>query len=597
MDLPRNRLWIILIILVLLVQPAAVVASPKTQLVDYDYLVVIVYDDVDELQRLRPLNLHLLDLQVDRLAAIVSPQDLATLHNLGFEVQVLDAPATPELYYLVTPPPNGETAPLYRYGQVFPYLEGVFLLKADLVQAESVSIHGFSIQKLLGPIVLPAMPSPADVDATSIVIQQHDPLIQNLVDSVSQTHIYTSILELQDDDALPGWDAERSRYTYAPGLAIERDYVRDRMETLGLDVRYHNFDYSGISLDNIEGTLVGWGPGSDLVYVVCAHYDSVSEDAYNAAPGADDNASGVAAVLEAARVMSQYRYRHTLRFVAFAAEEQGLIGSYHYVADARSAGTDIGGAINLDMIAWDSNNDDVMEIHAGNRADSQALGTAFLSANTTYGVSLVPEFITRGASTRSDHARFWSQGYPAILAVEDPQDYNPYYHRTSDTIDKLNLPYATKFVETTVATLAELAEIIPPGVGVEHTGPGAVMTGTFTSLVVSYANPGPNLATDVVISDTLSPGLTYLGDNSGFPVTQPQGGSIVWQVGDVKPYTRSSFVVTASVEAKLTAGAHVTSSVEITGVTSLDDPGDNQATWTGYVPHVFHLPVVFKKSG
>jgi hypothetical protein len=574
----------------------SVMADPPRQRAS-SYLVVIPYDDIDGLQRLRPLNLHLLDLQADRLAAIVSPEELASLRSLGFNVRVLDAPATPELYYLVTPSPSGETAALHLDGQVFPYVEGAFLLKIDPVQAESHAIQGFSIQKLLGPIALPAMPSPAEVDATSIAIQEHDPLIQNLVDSVSHTHIYTTILELQDDDALPGWDAERSRYSFAPELTIERDYVRDRMATLGLDVRYHNFNTGGRSLDNIEGTLAGWGPGSDLIYVVCAHYDSVSEDAYNAAPGADDNASGVAGVLEAARVMSQYRYRHTLRFVTFAAEEQGLIGSYYYVADARSAGTDIGGAINLDMIAWDSNFDDAMEVHAGIRADSQALGAAFLDANTAYGISLLPEFITDGASTRSDHARFWNQGYPAILAVEDHQDFNPYYHRTSDTLDRLNLPYATKFVETTVATLAELAEIIPPGLSVEHTGPGAVMTNTLTSLMVGYANPGPNLATGVVITDTLSPGLTYLEDDSGFPVSQAEGGTIVWQVGDVNPHTRSSFVVTASVEATLTAGTYVTSSVEITGVTSWDELADNQATWTGYVPYLFHLPTVIKDSG
>ena len=103
---------------------------------------------------------------------------------------------------------------------------------------------------------------------------------------------------------------------------------------------------------------------------------------YDVAPGADDNASGTAAVLEAARVLSQYRFKHTLRFVTFAAEEQGLIGSYYYVAEARSAGTPIGGAINLDMIAWDSDDDDAMDIHAGTRSDSQALGAAFLNANT-----------------------------------------------------------------------------------------------------------------------------------------------------------------------------------------------------------------------
>jgi len=557
------------------------------------YLVVIAYDDGDDLGRLASLNLYWLDWQADRLAALVSAQELAALRSLGFEVRVLDAPATLELYYLVTSPPSGETDALYRHGQVYPYVADAYILKADPAEAELLAVEGFFIQKFLGPIVLPVTSSIAQVTST-ITILEHNPLIQTMVDSVSETEIYDTILNLQDDETIPGWDAERTRYTYAPELTIERDYIRDRMQAQGLDVRYHNFTLGGTSLDNIEGTLEGWGPGSDIIYIACAHYDSISNDAYNTAPGADDNASGVAAVLEAARVLSRYRYRHTLRFVTFPAEEQGLYGSYYYVAEARSTGTDIDGAINLDMIAWDSDENDVMEIHAGYATESQALGTAFLNANTTYGVSLAPEYITSGSTYSSDHARFWGQGYPAILVIEDFQDFNDHYHKTSDTLDKLDLPYATKFVQSTVATLAELAEIIPPGVNVGHVGPVTVMTGTLTTLVIQYANPSPNQVTAVVITDTLSPGLTYVDDNSGVPASHPDGDSSVWQVGDLAPYARGSFVLTAAVQADLPLGAYLTSSVEITGLTSYDDPADNQATWTGFVPYVLYLPVVVK---
>ncbi len=237
-----------------------------------------------------------------------------------------------------------------------------------------------------------------------------------------------------------------------------------------------------------------------------------------------------------------------------------------------------------------------MEIHAGYTNKSQALGTAFLNANATYGVSLAPEYITSGSTYGSDHARFWRQGYPAILVIEDFQDYNPNYHKTTDTLDKLDLSYATKFVQATVATLAELAEIIPPGVNVEHAGPATVMTGTLTALTVQYANPGPNQTTDVVITETLSPGLTYVVDDSGVPATQPDSGTVVWPVGGLAPYTRGSFAVTAAVQADLPVGTHMTSSVEITGLTSYDDPTDNRATWTGFVPYVLHLPVVVKNG-
>jgi uncharacterized repeat protein (TIGR01451 family) len=561
------------------------------------YLVVITYEDGDEdaLQRLASLELTLLDWQGNVLAALVTPQELATLRSLGFEVRVLDAAATPGQYYLVTLPPSGEAAPLYRYGRVFPYVAGTFILKADPAEAELLPSQGFFIQKLLGPVVLPGAPPSAAADALPMLIQEHSPLIQNLVDSVSQTQIYTTILNLQDDDSIPGWDAERSRFSYSPELAIERDYIHSRMEALGLDVRYQSFGLGDETLDNIEGALSGWGAGSDIIYIACAHYDSISENPDNAAPGADDNASGTAAVLEAARILSQYRFKHTLRFVTFAAEEQGLIGSYYYAAEARSAGTNIGGVINHDMIAWDSDGDDVMEVHVETRGDSQALGTAFLDAMLTYGISLTPRYITWGATNRSDHASFWNQAYPAMLAIEDFRDYNPYYHTTEDTLDKLDLSYAQKFVQTTVATLAELAEIIPPGVSVEHSGPDSVMTGTLVMLMVTYSDPGPDPASGVVMTETLSPGLTYVEDSSGFSVTRPVSGTIVWQVGDLMPHARSSFVVSASVATALAAGAPVTSTLDITGVTAWDDLGDNRATWVGAVAYPgLYLPLVLK---
>jgi uncharacterized repeat protein (TIGR01451 family) len=572
--------------------PGAVADSPT-------YLVVIFYDNWDDLQQLAPLGLDLLDLQTDRLAAMVTPAELATLRSLGFDARILDGPTTSELaYYLVTSSPLGNPLSLlYRHGQAYPYTGEMFILKAAPAEAELLSAEGFFIQRLMGPLTWPTSPpSGAAAIPTRALTEGYNPLIQTMVSSVSQTEIYTTILNLQDEEETPGWDAGRSRYYRSPELAIERDYIHDRMQLPGLSVRYQNFSYDGWSLDNIEGTLDGWGPGSDVVYIVCAHYDSTSgnSDPTIIAPGADDNASGTAAVLEAARVLSQYRFKRTLRFVTFAAEEQGLIGSYYYVAEAQAAGTPIGGAINLDMIAWDSGDDDAMDIHAGTRSDSQALGTAFLSANTTYSISLVPEFITAGATNRSDHARFWNQGYPAILAIEDFDDFNPYYHSADDTLDKLDLPYATKFVRATVATLADLAEVLPPGVRVTHSGPGTVIPGRPTALTIQYGNPSPNPATGVVITDTLGPGLSYAGDDSGFVMTQPVSGTVMWQVGYVAPYGRSAFVVTASTETSLPAGTQLTSTVNITGAIAGDDPTDNQATWTGSVLYAKFLPIIFK---
>ena len=86
--------------------------------------------------------------------------------------------------------------------------------------------------------------------------------------------------------------------------------------------------------------------------IVCAHYDSTSTQATTHAPGADDNASGTAAVMEMARVLAGYQFDYTIKFIAFSAEEWGLYGSRHYAQAAKQRGEQIVGVVNLDMIGY-----------------------------------------------------------------------------------------------------------------------------------------------------------------------------------------------------------------------------------------------------
>ncbi len=432
------------------------------------------------------------------------------------------------------------------------------------------------------------------------------PLIQTMVDAVSEAEITNTIRHLQDDDSLPGWDALQTRYSYSPHLAVERDYIKNRMEALGLDVRYHSFTESSLSLynlQNVEGTLAGWGPGEEVVYLVTAHYDSVVGGSWLTptlpAPGADDNASGVAGVLEAARVLSRYRFRHTLRFVTFAAEEQGLIGSKHYAAEARAANTPIGGVINHDMIAWDGNGDGAIDLHVGTRPDSQALGLAYLSAISTYHIPLTAEYITEGATTRSDHYRFWRNGYPALLAIEDFSDFNPHYHTPTDTLAMLDTSLARRFVQATVATLAEAAGIISPGVTVSLTGPASVSPGEGVQLRVMYGNATDAPATGVAVTATLGGGLRYQGDSGGGTLARPASRRLVWQAGTLAPYSHRTVVITASVAESVPLSSRVTATVRIGGAVPTDDPADNRADWsasTPPLPRTFYLPLILQTA-
>ncbi|MDO8881379.1 MAG: M20/M25/M40 family metallo-hydrolase [Pseudotabrizicola sp.] len=212
--------------------------------------------------------------------------------------------------------------------------------------------------------------------------------------------------------------------------------------------------------------LPGLGAG---IIVVGAHMDSTAgfDPGYHAptdaAPGCDDNGSGLAAVLSIARWFRglQGKLTHTVRFCFFNAEESGLVGSKAYAAHLKAMRAPIRGVVCADMMGFNSDANRLFEVHAGYtdpaiRDLSDPLATQLAAAAAEYG-ALAPAQIYRGTSTfggpdrnvydgainRSDHAAFHQQGWGAVLASEDffanlasepASDPNPHYHRQSDQI-------------------------------------------------------------------------------------------------------------------------------------------------------------------
>ena len=172
------------------------------------------------------------------------------------------------------------------------------------------------------------------------------------------------------------------------------------------------------------------------------------------APGANDNASGVAAVIEAARILSQKSWDHTIKFIAFACEEYGLYGtgSDHYVQKAQEEGELISGVINLDMIGYQEDPDN-LEIRVAGPQEYLPLMNALVQTANAYDIDL--QINRQLKPMRGDDAPFRAEGYPAIRVSEMP-GYK-YYHTEDDTIDKLNMQSVTKTTQLAIATLAELA--------------------------------------------------------------------------------------------------------------------------------------------
>ncbi len=221
---------------------------------------------------------------------------------------------------------------------------------------------------------------------------------------------------------------------------------------------------------NIIVTLPG-KTRPDEEILLTAHMDSATYafDADASAPGADDNASGVAALLEALAVFSQYDFERTVKIIFFSGEEYGLWGSRAYTN--QNDMDNIEAVINLDVISYDPNNDQCADLHAGTLAQSENIGLTMLRMVETYNLDLQVEYFTDDAIDASDHSPFWQEGVGAVLLSAnlidgrentcEPPEFNPYMHTADDTFKNIN-PY-TGFELTRLAliTAVELAGPLP----------------------------------------------------------------------------------------------------------------------------------------
>jgi len=278
-------------------------------------------------------------------------------------------------------------------------------------------------------------------------------IIQNILDSVNGDSLVYFAKELSGDvpTVIGGTPYTIiSRHKNQPGNDKASQYIFEKLSSYGLTSYYQSFSATGKNVYAVQtGTEF---PNQKLV--ICAHFDDMPSG--TTAPGADDNASGTASVIEAARVFSNYSFPFTIIYALWDEEEQGLVGSNYYASNAATTGDSIIGVINLDMIAWDSNSDNKANIHTRSVGTSLSLADKMIEMNSTFniGLSLV---IKNPGSTYSDHASFWSNNYGAILLIEDGNDFNAYYHTTSDIISAYNIPYLIKSAKLAYATLASLA--------------------------------------------------------------------------------------------------------------------------------------------
>jgi Zn-dependent M28 family amino/carboxypeptidase len=219
--------------------------------------------------------------------------------------------------------------------------------------------------------------------------------------------------------------------------------------------------------------VIGELPGTtrpDDIYIYCGHYDTYHAADQLHAPGCDDNGSGTAAVMMAARILSQYHFEGTIRFIAFSGEEQWMVGSQAYAADAYDAGENIIAAINLDMFlqpGFDNQDPDPdYDIDIGGNDASQWLAQNLAEEFTIY--TPIDFEVHNDDGFVSDQWAFWQYGYDAVGLIENtPQEIwggsNDAYHQLTDTMDNpdYDWDFALHTVRGSLAGLIGLAGVWP----------------------------------------------------------------------------------------------------------------------------------------
>jgi hypothetical protein len=385
--------------------------------------------------------------------ALADRDELALLGRNKVRYSVLARPAGRPEFLLVRTERPGALEALRAAGTAVVVEPGTAVFWAETESAFEAVPDDLPRKALPRRSVLPYLDRRPSARPSVAPAAAADPLVQTIVSLVSGPGLSANVQTLQDF---------QTRYASTANCDAAGESLFAAFTALGLDdVRFEPFTFVTYTSRNVVAELTGVTYPDD-VFVICGHYDSISPAAtrLTLAPGADDNASGTAAVLEAARILAAFPLDFTVRFIAFSAEEWGLFGSRAHATAARQAGERILGVINLDMIAYADALPEDLQIIVN--PASGWLADLYLDAAGNYGPIGATKTVD-ASFVYSDHSPFWDMGYPALLAIEDNPLNNPYYHQTSDTLDKLDIGFFTSAARASLGLLAELAQPIKEG--------------------------------------------------------------------------------------------------------------------------------------
>jgi aminopeptidase YwaD len=265
---------------------------------------------------------------------------------------------------------------------------------------------------------------------------------------------------------------DRNPYDHSAELEQAAQYILLEFSKTGLEAWEDILQWEGRSYKNIVAEKRGTTYPEKMI-ILGAHYDTVP-----GSPGADDNASAIAVLLEVARNIQKVPLEATVRLVAFSLEEYGFVGSAHYAREARRRGDRIAGMISLEMVgfthpkqnyplyvnpkSYPSVGDFVGII--GNERSKGLLEKVLRSFKTSVPRLPLEYLLVPGngelmeEATLSDHSSFWDEGFPALMVTDTAFLRNPNYHLSSDTMETLDFEFMRKVAIGTYDSIIDLAK-------------------------------------------------------------------------------------------------------------------------------------------
>lgn len=359
-----------------------------------------------------------------------------------------------------------------------------------------------------------------------------DPVLQQLVQSVDSARILVSLNRLE---------AFQTRHSSTDSVVAAKNWLVTKFQEYGYsDILLHPFTWSGRTLHNIVVTK----PGTrfpDKYVLLIGHYDSISETPTTLAPGVNDNGSGIALILEVARILAIHQLDYSVRFVCFSAEEQGLIGSRAYVDNVVvPQNHDVKLVMNVDEIGGyrgytntmvkverDENNNP-----SGNNAPSAAYTDTLATLTRTY--STLTTTITNAYG--SDYMSFEARGY-VITGYYEGQT-TPHYHHSTDNVANVDPAYLYQITRGALAGMAYFGGIQRKYLTILHNPHGDTQdTSRAIEVDAKILSSAPVQGSDIVFWTSTNPapitaGMAYLGSSGdslryqGFIPKQPYGTSV-----------------------------------------------------------------------